>query len=307
MQKQPPITREDVQLRLPLYGIDDETYDIARRYKPLIAEKLEAEYQAYNAKLGSSSRYAATVATQGDELARVLCKHILTLIGEPMGESYLASLVETARFEHNTVFGSRAHTVLMMLAARIILPEIGKRHRFSGPAAAREAVKLFELLFLDLNFSIGGVQQLRIDESEERRRVLEGEMAEFQRSMAETGQGLARVAERVKVASVALSGAMETTHGTLSDVDAAWSALQQLVSESTAATSELNATASTINDLAERGARLGAATAATARETRDIADGFRERIAGIATIVGTINGIAAQTMPVAASRSSQGK
>lgn len=295
MRKPPPITLEDVQLRLPLYGVDEKTYAIASSHRQSIEAELASAYNSYNARLGAGTKYASTVATQGEELTRVLCAHIQTLFGEPMSEAYLASLLKTARFEHETIFGSRAHTVLMMLAARIILPQIGKRHRFSGASAASEILKLLELMFLDLNLSIGGVQQLRQDEIDAREAMLQGEISSFKRSIGEMSQGLAVIAERVKVASGALVGAMETTNANMADADVAWSLLKSLAAESAAATHELNAAATTISELAQQGASLGESAAGTARDTSELAEGFRERIGSIGTIIGTINGIAAQT------------
>jgi methyl-accepting chemotaxis protein len=295
VDKAAPITRDDIDLRKGLYGIGDATREVARRYAPSLKGALEAAYRDYNAGMARSATYAGTVAAQGDDLARTLCGHIQTLFSGHLDADYLEALRTTARFEHATLFGSRAHTVLVMLALRILLPEIGRRNRFSGPAAAREAVKLVELLLFDLNLTIGGVQNLRREEAEERSVAVASQMRAFEREMETASEGMRGIAAAVQSATNALQEAMRTTQESMQDAESAWTTVKELAVESADATEALRHAATTISTLAGKGAKLGQTTAETAAQTNAVATEFQQRIVGIDTIVATINGIAGQT------------
>jgi methyl-accepting chemotaxis protein len=295
MPKTPPVTADDVALRLPLYGVDERTLALAKLYAPHLTGRLAESYRAYNAGLAKSATYTATVRNQGDLLTDTLCTHLGKLFEGGVGEAYLASLTGTSRMEHETVFGSRAHTVLMMLALRIILPEIGRRHRFSGKAATDETLKLLELILLDLNLTIGGVQRLRQDDIDLREETTRREMSDFQESMAGAADGLRNVAARVAAASGALADAMTAARGNLVDAEVAWSSVGDLAAGISTAAADLDTAARAISGLASKGAELGAETASRAEQSRSLATGFQGRIAGIASIVETIGQVAAQT------------
>jgi methyl-accepting chemotaxis protein len=295
MQTSVAITLDDIKLRLPLYGVNQATRDIAVRYGATLSGRLVEDYKAYNAGLAQDKTYASTVRDQGDRLADVLCKHIGHVLGGSIDDAYLRSLQEVAAFENQTLFGSRAHTVLVMLAVRLLLPEIGRKNRFSGPAAAAEAVKILELLLLDLNLAIGGVQTLRHADIAARERVLGDKIASFQSFMTEAVDGLRKVARRVADASGALNGAMLSTRDNMQATDQAWSSISGLSERISAATAELDATSRAINGMASHGASLGDATASEADRSRRLADDFESRISSIASIVETIDSVAAQT------------
>jgi methyl-accepting chemotaxis protein len=295
MSKPPPITVDDIKLRMPLYGIDSGSLEAATRYGQSLAGRLKQDYHAYNAGMAADVRYQATVREQGDMMVDVLAGHIQTLFKGRMDEDYLASLTRAAGIEHRTVFGSRAHTVLMMLAVRILLPEVGKKHRFSGTAAAAETLKLLEIMFLDLNLSIGGVQHLREEARDEREAEVRREMVQFEQSMAEAAQGLRNVASRVSAASATLSEAMVAARGNALESENASRAVGDLARGISDAVHELDSAARSINGLAMKGVEMGAETAAQADRSRQLAGDFQDRIGSIATIVQTIDTVAAQT------------
>jgi methyl-accepting chemotaxis protein len=170
----------------------------------------------------------------------------------------------------------------MMLAARILLPEIGRKNRFSGTAATAEALKLFEMMFLDLNLSIGGVQHLRQEDLEQRERDLGRQMLAFQQAMTEATEGLRKVASRVADASSALGDAMQATRSNMSDAETAWTSVSALSEQISSSTAELDATARAIN-------------AVEADRSRALAEDFKDRIASIASIVQSIDSVAGQT------------
>jgi methyl-accepting chemotaxis protein len=294
-QKLPPISEADLKLRMPLFGIGPETMALAARFSGELSGSLETRYRAYNAEIGKNTAYAQTIAAHGDELARILSGHLAEVFSGSLGPRYLESLQRTSTFEHGTIFGSRAHAVLIMHAMRIMLPTVGRRHRFSGPAAADAVLKLIELALLDLTLSIGCVQELRQAQADAREAALRSEIGTFREDMQRTGRGLREVAETVKTAISAVLDAARTTHAAMSDAETAWTTVRSLAQESADATTELNLAATSISTLAAKGAELGGATAQTALQTNAVAAEFRQEITGIGSIVETINGIAGQT------------
>jgi methyl-accepting chemotaxis protein len=295
MPKPPAITLDDIKLRLPLYGIDGETRETASRYASQLTGRLAENYRSYNAGLARDSQYVATVRDQGNQLVDALCRHYDRLLAGSFDESYLESLTEVAGLENKTLFGSRAHTVLAMLAIRLILPEIGRRNRFSGQAATAEALKLIELMLFDINLSIGGVQNLRQEDLAAREDALKQKTAAFQAFMMESVGALHKVARQVADASSVFDAAMQATRNNVSATEQAWSSINTLAERIGGAAAELDQTSRAINDMALQGAELGEATATEAGRSRDLAGEFQERISSIASIVQTINAVAAQT------------
>ncbi|MGL4239704.1 MAG: methyl-accepting chemotaxis protein [Beijerinckiaceae bacterium] len=268
---------------------------IAASYAGTLSGALASSYREYNAGLAHGTAYTDTVQSSGDALADKLSRHAETLLAGRLDDTYLGSLREAVDFEHRTIFGSRAHTVLMMLTLRLLLPEVGRRNRFSGPSAAAEALKLVELLRLDLNLSIGGVQTMRQRDAEEREAAVDRQTDAFREGMKAMSARLLDVAGIVKQATTAFNGAMAAAQVETSRAEIAWRSLLDTASDSAAATEKLKSAALTISHLAADGAALGADSSGTARTASELAAGFQERIGGIKSIVETIGAIASQT------------
>jgi methyl-accepting chemotaxis protein len=297
----------DLQLRLPIFGISPQTLALAASLRERVSRDLEPAYNAYNARLGQNATYAETVRLQGADLAARLSRHASVLLKGSMGEEYVLSLDEATQFENGTIFGSRAHVVLMLLILRTALPEIGRRHRFSGKRAAEDALRLAELLALDVNLAIGGLQALRGAAAKTGAATAPeaggkpGGAGADPAAASALADALIKAVGRFEAGAGAMRAAIDGlavdagAHAGGAVRDAAMADVQRLANESAAAAAQLQAAAHEIAGRAAHGGGLGAKALEAAEATRSNTDSFVKAVAEIGGVIATISAIAQQT------------
>jgi methyl-accepting chemotaxis protein len=290
------VQQSEVDLRLSLFGIGARNLSLAERFfTPGLTVRIEAEFEAYNRAISLNTPYAATVAKHGSELSKTLANHLGSLFAGDLSSGYIESLEKAIRIETDTTFGARAHAVLLLHTLRAILPEVGKAHRFSGPAAISDALKLIELMLLDLTLAIGGGQNLRIAALKEREAALIEETTVFRSDMQTMATGLSSIASVVQSAVAALSNASTTVNQNASASKQVWDGMKALVSESAQETQTLRVAAGEIATLADRGAALGGDSLEAADQTSTMTQNFMDEVAKIGAVAGSIDSIASQT------------
>jgi methyl-accepting chemotaxis protein len=280
---------------MPLFGVDAETLALAASLRDLVARELGPAYGRYNEALGRSEAYAEAVRDKGRELADRMTSHVSEALSGELRERYVRSLDAITEFENDTVFGSRAHVVMMMLVMRIVLPEIGRRHRFSGRKVAREAMKLMELMSLDVNLAIGGLQSLRRKAATAREVELTREIVAFKEDMSGVAARLTNVASEVQRAVGSVSAATDGASRSSQSARLAWTKVEQLAGQSATASEQLRMAAMEIGQKAEEGAALGGRALAAADETTASTEEFVAAVADIGSVIATIGAIAQQT------------
>lgn len=289
------LNEADLKLRLSLFGIDEDTYRLTASYRDAIAENCEQLYRQYNQNILKDPLYGPEITRYGEDLARILSNHAVTLFGGALEKDYLASLEETVRFEDQTIFGSRAHAVLMLQMLKILLPRIGKRHRFSGTKAMAEVSKLLHLMLLDMTVSIGGLQLRRMNTAQKREAELIESIEGFRQDMAKVAQNLVDIARTVQAATGALIDASQAVHVSSKASEQAWDSLSEQARDSSNASQTLREAALRIGELAAKGTKLGEKTQEAAETGGSMTQDFIAEVSKIGSIANTISGIAAQT------------
>jgi methyl-accepting chemotaxis protein len=285
----------DLAVRLPLFAVDQATLQLVEQFRGIVMRETTRAYEAYNGLMATNPAYAEAAARQGKELAALLAEHASVLFGGKLDDTYVASLDKVTRFENDTVFGSRAHAVLMMILLRIVLPEIGKRNRFSGPKTAYQALKVAELLTLDVNLAIGGLQSIRLKQGRQREAELTELIVAFRDSMAHVAAQLQDVAEGVHSAITTVANATSTATSGLDASKTAWTSLKELTGSSALASVQLKAAATEIGNEAAKGADIGIRTQNAADRTDAATQAFIAQVSEINNVVQTISTIAQQT------------
>jgi methyl-accepting chemotaxis protein len=286
---------DDIKLRMPLYGVTEESLRLAASLRPLVQREVAGLFREYNSRIALNAVYADTVKTQGEALVSAAAAHADTLFGGRIDDNYVDVIDKTAEFEANTIFGVRAHSVLMMILFRIVLPELGRRHRFSGPKVAAEALQIAQLLTLDVNLVTGAIQAIRSEDATARQEEVLGRTRSFQGDMNGIGQKLQSVAASVQSAVDAVSRASTTAREGLDASQDALNVVRGLAAESSASSEQLRAAAGDIAAQARHGAEIGARTLAAADRTDQSASSFMAEVAAIGGIAQTIGAIAQQT------------
>jgi methyl-accepting chemotaxis protein len=289
------ISEADITLRLGLFGVGTATFAVTAQFADMLPTTVFQRFTAYNRTMSDSEVYRETVAAHGDELARILARHIGVLFSGELGERYRESLGHVTDIEDKTLFGSRAHAVLLLQTLREIVPAIGKKHRFSGTAASDSVLKAIELLLLDLTLAIGGVQSLRAKAAKARENEVVRQISVFQADIENFRTGLTDVAEAVRQAVLSLTEASTTARDGAGASENAWNSIRDLARAGACATDTLRKAAVEISDLADKGAGLGVTTLGAAGRSSDMTQGFIDEIGTIGNVVGTIETIASQT------------
>jgi methyl-accepting chemotaxis protein len=289
------LSEAELSVRLPLFGVDAATLKLARSLQDLVTGQIGERYAEYNAKIAQTAAYRSAVESHGGKIAAQAVIHARSVFSGEMGSAYVTSLDAITALEDESLFGSRAHAVLMMQVLRIVLPEIGRRNRFSGKRAAEQALKVAELLTLDITLAIGGLQSRRLKAAKRHETELRNRINVFKEQMTQVSQGLQHVAGHVKSAIASVGLASDTaTAGTIAS-EKAWTGVQTLASDSAGSSELLRGMATQIGTDAARGAGLGAKTLDAAELTGQVASTFVEEVSKISGIVKTIGEIAAQT------------
>jgi methyl-accepting chemotaxis protein len=291
----PSLNANDLATRAPIFGVDASTLQLVSTFRDGLLAEVTKAYGAYNAVLGNNPTYAEAVSTQGNELAALLAGHASMLFGGKLDAAYIDSLGKVTRFECDTVFGSRAHAVLMMIIFRIVLPKIGQRNRFSGRKTAEQALKIAELLTLDVNLAIGGLQSIRLKEARRREAELTERIVAFRDSMADVAKLLDEVAYGVRQAIATVANASKAATSSVDASQVAWTTLKDLTGDSALASKQLRAAAVEIGEEAAKGADIGARTSKATDMADAATQAFIAQVSQVGSIVQTISAIAQQT------------
>jgi methyl-accepting chemotaxis protein len=291
----PTLNAADLAVRLPLFGVDSSTLQLVSTLREGLLAEVAKAYSSYNARIAENPAYTDAVLTQGNELATMLSEHASVLFSGKLDNAYISSLDKVSRFESGTIFGSRAHAVLMMIIFRIILPKLGQRYRFSGRKTADQALKIAELLTLDVNLAIGGLQSIRLKEGRQREAELTDRIIVFRDSMADVAMQLNDVVNSVRQAITTVANASSAATGSIDASQVAWTTLKDLTSGSALATEQLRAAAVEIGTEAAKGADIGTRTSRATDMTDTAAQAFIAQVSQVGGIVQTIGAIAQQT------------
>jgi methyl-accepting chemotaxis protein len=289
------ISINDIEIRKSLFGVDARALEVVRKLGTAVGDRVAPRFKEYNAAMARSPVYADTVTQHGEAMVERLCAHLDVLLTDDFGEAYVNSLAAAADLEHRLIFGSRAHAVLALQTLRELVPEAGRRHRFSGPAAAADALRCVEVMLFDLTLTIGAVQARRAEAARAREIAVLQQIERFRADMATVSTKLAEIAASVQGATGALAAASGSARAGTEAAEQAWSAIRALARDSAATAMTLREAAGSIAEHAARGAELGRTTLDAANQTSAMAETFKGEVARIENVVGTIDAIAAQT------------
>ena len=147
------------QSRFPVMGIDEATLRLMRSLGPVVKPLLAPGVALHFDRLVHHERMSDAAVRYRDILERALAGHGAAVFDAAFDDAYLRSLGEAVTAEASTPFGARAHAVMILAAVRAAFPEIGRRNRFSGRAAAQACQRVVELLAVDLACTMEVVYQ----------------------------------------------------------------------------------------------------------------------------------------------------
>ncbi len=246
-------------------------------------------------RLAGHEAYREAVERDGEALIARADAHLRQLLSGALSDEYVRSLDAMTAFESETLFGARAHVVICMLALNAGFDAIGRRNRFSGRKAAAMAAKLSNLLMLDLNLAIGGLQRHRQEKARARESEVVAATIAFRQQMASLGQWLGDMSLDLGGALTAVDDAIAAAASASVAVQATFSAVNEQASASTRSSGALRATAVEVGERAQTGAKLGRESSAAADAAEAAAQALVNEVGKIRTIAQLVSQIAEQT------------
>jgi methyl-accepting chemotaxis protein len=239
--------------------------------------------------------FGTVIREQGRELLEAEAAYFTELFAREMDRVYLERLRSIHTIERATGFGVRVHLGAAGHVGSVLFEEIGRRHRWSGPATARHCAALLRYLVVDC-LNAFHFEQIGLKES----------VTERQRSIGDALHGFGDAVTHLRSAMNDASGALtETSSRTATAVEAAIDASQRTSEAADRGSTNLVSTASAsaqlvgsigeVDRLANQSLDAVRATTASIRSLREEIAQLEGAAREIGSVVGMIAGIASQT------------
>ena len=285
----------DLQSRRKALGITPEVDRLVLSLGGSAAARVRPALESYLHVWGELPGFAEVVRRHGSELLDAEARYFTDLFSGEMDRVYLERLRSIHSTEHATGFGVRVHLGAAGRVGSALFEELGRRHRWSGPAAARDCAALLRYLVVDC-LNAFHLEQVALQESVTARQATIGD------ALYGFGDAVTHLRAAMTDASSALT---ETSSHTASAVEAALDASQRTSEAadrgSTNLVSTASASAELVGSIGEVD-RLANQSLDAVRETTATVGSLREEIEQlegaareIGSVVTMIAGIASQT------------
>jgi len=281
--------------RFPIFGIDESVLALARSLSPAVLAEFAAGYRQHCDRLLQHPQMHDAAEEFSGALIETLAPHVEQLFAARYDDAYLATLREATLLETASPFGARAHAVLTLTAIRAAFPEIGRRHRFSGPAAVRDCVRLVEFLMLDLTNAIGDVGASRSRQVAQREREVEALAEGFRQAVAQASQATGDAAQTLETMAGSCRQASQSAMETTTASREGWERISQIVGQTAVSAEELQYSIGEIDRLTRNGSNMAGKAVDASGEAERTITGLAALVGEIGSVVDLISDIAEQT------------
>ena len=285
----------DLQSRRKALGVTPEVDRLVLSLAAAAAARVRPALESYLDVWKELPGFDVVVRERGTELLDAEAGYFAEMFAGEMDRAYLERLRSIHKTEQATGFGVRVHLGAAGRVGSALFEELGRRHRWSGPAAARDCAALLRYLVVDC-LNAFHFEQIALKES----------VTERQQTIGSALNGFGDAVTHLRAAMNDASGALtETSSRTAVAVEAALDASQRTSEAadrgSTNLVSTASASAQLVGSIGEVD-RLANQSLDAVRETTATVRSLREEIAQlegaareIGSVVTMIAGIASQT------------
>jgi methyl-accepting chemotaxis protein len=285
----------DLQSRRRALNVTSEVDALVASLAERAAMRVRPALQAYLDSWNDLPGFGAVIREHGPTLLEAEATYFTELFSREMDRGYLERLRAVHNQERATGFGVRVHLGAAAHVASVLFDEIGRRHRWSGRATARDCGALMRFLVVDC-LNAFHFEQMGLKESVTAR----------QASIGDALHGFNDAVTHLRAAMTEASGAFaETSSRTASAVGAALDASQRTSEAANQGASNLVSTAAASAQLVgsiDEVDRLANQSLDAVRATTSTVGSLREEIGElegaareIGSVVTMIAGIASQT------------
>jgi hypothetical protein len=285
----------DIRSRATAMRVTAETREQVRALQGEAVRRARPVLDAYYENWRDLPRFGELLREHGAGLAEAQSEHFAATMSGEMDAAYVQRLSELVAKERTLGLGARIHLGSAAHVALALFEEVGRRHRWSGPAASRHCGALLQYLILDCLNALHLENEQRESSFVHRRTAIGDALASF-----------GEAATHVRAAMTQASGALTRTSAQTADaIEAALEAAARTGEAAECGSENLVSTAVASAQLVgaiEEVDRLANQSLEAVRETTSSIGSLRAEIGeleraalAIGSVVTMIAGIASQT------------
>ena len=284
------------QVRLAFYGVDATLDGPRREVWALLDPDFDRILDDYLERTRvNAPLYAGRIAQHAAEIKNVVKSYTAKLFLAPFDAEWVRNCEERAKQEAATGFDMRTRAALTRGLLSGFLEIVGKRHRFSGRAAARLADVAMRVLLLDVATAISCHNEMNVAAAKARGDQLGDAIKNFDRTIHAIREAMAGVVGSLGETSNHLTTLAHSATAQASTAAEAASDTSSHIGMTAAATEELSAAISEIHGQATRSVGMAREAVSQADQTNSTMGSLRDAVEKIGSVVGLISDIAAQT------------
>jgi methyl-accepting chemotaxis protein len=283
----------EFQFRLAFYGIDAET-EAARAEVWQVLEPIlpEAAREQVAEQRRIAPQYASTIS---DERWEATVEYTTKLFREPFDEQWIADTGARVEREVGYRLDLRNRATVARFILSRLLPELGRRHRFSGKTVARLADVAMRVLILDVANAIVFHHRVESLKDKVRNEELGGAIDTFEGTVGALRRELTTAIGELGTTSNELTALAQSAAAEMNNAAKAAAGTVDNFTQTAAATEEISASIDDIRAQATRSAGMAHQAVAQADRSNDAIRSLSEAVDKIGSVVGLISNIAAQT------------
>ncbi|MBV9076313.1 MAG: hypothetical protein JO048_02375 [Methylobacteriaceae bacterium] len=286
---------DDVRSRLIALRIGPDVARLTHLALEIGGHTIRPALEAYYGSWRELPRFAPIYAAHGDKVIEAQASYFRSLLASEMDAAYLERLRAVVACERETGLGVRIHLAAATRVGSALFEVLGRRHRWSGIAAARACDAVFRYMVVD------ALNALHL-EQEEAKRVVEQRQSKIGEALSTFGDAAHHLRSAMNDATSALtvtSAETASAVGTALDAlsrtgEAAERGSENLVSTA-AASEQLVSAIEEVDRLANQSLDAVRETTASVGSLKDEIGGLEKAASSIGSVVTLIAGIASQT------------
>jgi methyl-accepting chemotaxis protein len=287
---------KELEWRLPIYRIDEETRNHLRGFRELATQNGRAFAAEFiDNHLKRSPRLAERDGFDRDGFVESEARHLECLFNAEFGRDFALSQANLVELEVRMTFGARARAGMSMKMFNAVSQSVAQSRFLSRRKASDVMNAIVRGLFLDLSMAITIDQKLVEQNNAKRLTVIESATAQFRNTVGDLQSNVHDAVETIRASSSSAGNLILRTAEEARNANAQLHEIEIAAGATAASIEELSASIAEIAGRTSEGLEAAqSSTGALQNVTRSVAT-LGDLVGRIGSIADVISGIAGQT------------
>jgi methyl-accepting chemotaxis protein len=290
------VTLQDMQWRLPLYGVDDAVLRLVQSIRSEILDGFEEMIITYFDNLiESNPALAQNWHDWKHEIVTAETDHFHNLFSGKFDDNYLETLNRTLTVGLASAFGTRTRSSLNQRIVLRVATALKKRNRLNAAKMADQMAAVTRFMMLDLTTYANAEQNLLKSQVATRQAQLDAATSAFRTGVADIVSSISDAASELQGAADSASASAADVRHHAESVDESTRRSSQHISATATAAEELSVAIGEIRTSTDANLETNAQALATMTSVQAAVTQLSSASAAIGSAIGAISQIAAQT------------